>query len=147
MGRYIDWDDAANRYGNIGKLDAEDISSSYIVYAEAEIESKLAPKFAAPFSSNNITVRDLCIDTVLKKVLMFKDTKKADTSGKDIDARVKALLEGNAQMALDDGTTTGQDVQSAWSETSGYAPTFGVGDITDMQVSSARLYSEETARD
>lgn len=148
MSRYIKWDDVVNRYRKISDFEgAVEVGSTYITYAEADIESKLSPKFSIPFASDNITAKDLCIDAVYMKAIMFSDPKKSKIVGDSIDKRVKALLDGSAQMILEDGEVLGQDVVSAWSETENYAPTFGAGDITDMQVSSARLYDEENARD
>lgn len=147
MGRYIDWQDAVDRYQRIGDKGSVDVGSNYIVYAEAEIESKLAPAFTVPFSSNNLTVKDLCIDMTLAKILMFKDTKKAEMIMGSIDARVKALLDGTAQMVTTSGVGQAIENHPYWSETMDYHPTFGAGNLLDFHVSSDRLYDEEQARD
>lgn len=148
MSRYINYDDVVGRYpkgADVGS--ASHIESSHIRYAEAWVDGALASAFTAPFSDNNLTVKDLCIDHTYMNIIKFKDTEKAEIIMKNLDQRVQALLEGTAQMSIEGGELLGQDVVTAWSETDGYPPTFGIGDVTDMQVSSARLYNEEQARD
>jgi hypothetical protein len=42
MGRYIDWSDALDRYPELNTLGgADELSSSYIVYSEAFVDSVL----------------------------------------------------------------------------------------------------------
>lgn len=148
MSRYINTADVLGRYPKSADVGSDThIESSYIRYAEAWVDGALAPAFTAPFSNNNLTVKDLCIDHTYMNIIKFKDAEKAKLIEDSIDARVKALLEGTAQMGIEGGDLLGQDVVNAWSETDGYPPTFGAGDIVDMQVSSSRLYDEEQARD
>lgn len=148
MSRYIEYADVVGRYPKSTDVgSAAHIESTYIRYSESWVDGALAPKFTAPFSSNNLTVKDLCIDDTYRRIIMFKDKDKAKAVQASIDARIKALLDGAAQMALEDGTVLASNQVTAWSETQDYAPTFGIGGVEDMQVSSARLYAEETARD
>ncbi len=147
-GRYISYANLIARYPKSTDIGSESfIDSNYISYSEAWVDGALAPAYSSPFSSNNLTVKDLCIDYSYMKIIQFKDTDKATAMWENIDMRVQALINGEAQMVTEDGTALGQDVSQAWSETDGYAPTFGAGDITNMQVSSSRLYNEESARD
>lgn len=148
MGKYIEWDDAVSRYSIIGdKAGASSVGSNYIGYAEAEVEGKLAPGFSIPFSSNNITVKDLCIDTTLYKTLQFKDTEKAEKILESIDGKIAKLLSGEMAMVSDSGTAINKDNDTAWSGTQNYAPTFGAGNVENFIVSSDRLLDEELARD
>jgi len=148
MARYIDWSDVVDRYSMISDFEGSiEVDSTYISYAEADIESRLASKFSTPFSDNNITVKDLCIDATLYKALMFKDTKKSEIIGKSIDERIKMLLDGATVMMTNSGSSLYADIDTAWSETDGYTPTFGAGDETNFLVDSSRLYDEELARD
>lgn len=148
MAKYINWAETVDRYKVVQTRGSdEDVTSAYIDYAEADIEARLAPAYTAPFSDNNMTVKDLCIDNTLYKILAYKDTKKAESILKSIESRIEKLLDGTMQMVTTSGDLLSQSVATAWSETDGYAPTFGAGDITDFIVSSERLYDEENARD
>jgi len=147
MGRYIEWGDVVNRYNRISDLDgAIEVESAYIVYAEATVEGRLAQKFETPFDSSNLTVKDLSIDLVLAKALMFKNTEKAEAILNSIDDRVKRLLAGEELLIGEGGIALGSDKSVAWSETQGFSPTYGAGDITDMHISSVRLCAEKDAR-
>jgi hypothetical protein len=63
MGRYINWDDATDRYPELNTLDdASGFSSTYIVYAEAYVDAILRTHWTSPFSNNIMIVKDLSID-------------------------------------------------------------------------------------
>jgi len=148
MSRYIDYSDVIGRYPKATDVgSASNVESTYIRYSEAWADGALSAAFTAPFSDNNLTVKDLCIDHTYMKIIEFKDTKKSNSIQKSLDARVKALLEGSSQMTLEDGTVLGQNVASAWSEAQEHSPTFGIGGTDYAAVSSSRLYEEEQARD
>jgi len=73
MGRYIDWNDVIDRYPTLNTLGgADELSSSYIVYSEAFVDGVLANHYTIPFSSNNMIIRDLCIDQVYWRAARFK---------------------------------------------------------------------------
>ncbi len=148
MGGYIGWDDVVNRYSILkDKVGASGVGSDYIGYAEAEVEGKLAPAFSIPFSSNNVTVKDLCIDTTLHKSIQFTDIEKAEKIMTSIDDRIKKLLDGSMTMVTTSGDMMAKDNDSAWSETQDYVPVYGKGDIEDFLVDSSQLFDEELRRD
>ena len=63
MTRYIDWSDVAARHPSIGvDFDATQVNSTHIPYIETQVDGLLAPAFTVPFSNNNLTVKDLCIE-------------------------------------------------------------------------------------
>ena len=147
MGRYITVADMQGRYTKVSSdKGSASLNSDYIPYGEAYVEMRLASAYTAPFSSNNTTVKDLSMDASYLRIIKFTDTEKAKLIQDDIDSRIAALLDGSAQMVTTSGDLIGQNVSNAWSETDGYAPTFGVDDITMMQVSSAHELDEEQAR-
>lgn len=148
MGRYISYNDVIGRYPKSTDVGSSTfVESTYIRYSEAWVDGALSPGYSAPFSDNNLTVKDLAIDDTYMKILAFKDPEKAALIQDSLDMRVEMLLSGKAQMTLEDGTIIGKSVQTAWVETQDYTATFGVGDIIDMEVSSSRLHDEERARD
>lgn len=146
--RYIVYQNLIDRYPKSAAVGSSAfVESNYIYYAEGWVDGALSPAYSTPFSNNNVTVKDLSLDYAWAKMLWFKDTKKSDLIMESLDAQVKLLLEGKAKMVIDDGTVLSKSVSVAWSETKDYPPTFGAGNIIDMQVSSDRLHDEERARE
>ena len=126
MGRYIDWDDVVNRYRTISDRDSTEINTSFILYAEAEVDGRLATKYSVPFSSNNITAKDLAIDITYIKAgnLNIEETERLQ---KMVDDKFKRLLEGEEVMLLADGIALSADVGgTVYSTTQDYHPVFGL---------------------
>lgn len=150
MGRYINWDNVVSRYAAVNKRGGADEVDSYsIIYAEAEVDARLSPAFTTPFSSNNMTARDLAIDMTYLRINPLRDPAKLKPVQDRVDALIKALLDGKASMITDSGDAIGPSSVggvSPWSNTMNYPPTFGVGETEDMYVSSAQLYDEAVAR-
>jgi hypothetical protein len=127
-GRYITWDDVQNRFTGFADVaGAVRAASHYVSYAEAFIDGKLASKYVTPFSSNNVTVKDLAIDVVQMRALRGQNNDEYKNIRADVNSRLAALLAGNEIMI----TTSGDQVTlndalaaGAWSNTSGYHPTF-----------------------
>ena len=148
MGRYILVSDFSGRYSKVASdVGSASLAVDFIPYGENWVDGALSSAYTSPFSNNNLTAKDLSIDYSYLKTLEFSDPKKAKSIRDSLDARVKMLISGSAQMVLDDGSLVGQDVQQAWSETQDFSPTYGVGDMLDMQVSSSRIYNKEQSRD
>ncbi len=147
MGRYIKWDDVVNRYKKFGDIvDSQESQETYIQYAESYVDAGLAKAYTIPFSNNNVTVRDLSIDTTFAKALMFKDSEKATAILTYVGSYMGALSDGSMVMVTNSGdqiTPTGEPV---YSQTMDYTPVFGKGSVSDMRVDSAQLYDEEIDR-
>lgn len=152
MGRYIEWGNVTDRYPLASRVGSDGaIGSSTLLAAEYEIDAKLASEFTVPFSSNNETVKDLCIDntwarlaaryTVLKK----EDYDKLTDS---IDKRINALRVGDTVMMTTDGAIAQvSEGQPVWSQDMDYHPVYGMGSIEDMVIDQDQLDDEEDARD
>lgn len=148
MARYIEWDDVVNRYkrfsDRVADNEAEDI---YIQYAEAQVDGMLAPSFSIPFSSNNATVRDLCIDVAFAKSIMFDEREKAESIMTHVGSYVGALKDGSMSMIVGSGTSVVMQGEPVYSENMEYTKVFGKGDITNFVVDSSQLWDEENARE
>lgn len=69
MGRYIDWQDLANRYTDAAKMGgAEAVHSAWLFGVEAEIDARLSIRYTVPFSPAPDLVRDLCIDLLYARM-------------------------------------------------------------------------------
>lgn len=139
MGRYINWSDVTDRYPHASRVGSEGaVGSSTLLAAEYQIDGMLGSKFTVPFSSNNETVKDLCIDnTYARLVSRYTLLKKEDYEKltKSIDNRVKLLVMGDTVMMTTDGDIAAvTEGQSNYSEDMNYTPVFGMGNVEDFVV-------------
>ncbi len=86
MGQIIAWKDATARYPELDKLpnvNAEQVQDRLVLYAEAAVHARLSSKYSVPFSSNNITARDLATDdaTCLQPRASFRLASDARRKG------------------------------------------------------------------
>lgn len=149
MGRYCTADQVAQRYRRVTDVQSYPVTveSSYIYYAESDLDRRLAPYFTVPFSSNNVTAADLSIDLAYAKVIIFDDPDKYKAIMSHVDGVIGDLIDGASAML----TTSGDQLSSstgnaAWSNTASYHSAFGMGDSSLFQVDSAQLYDEEAQR-
>lgn len=148
MARYIKWNDIVSRYKRIadvvGDVEAED---NYIRYAEAYVDGVLAPAFTIPFSNNNATVKDLCIDVAFAKSIMFSDEDKAEKMMTYVGSYMGALKDGSMIMIVGSGETIAMKGEPVYARDKDYTPVFGKGNIIDFAVDSSQLWDEEIARE
>jgi hypothetical protein len=123
------------------------VESHYILFAENDLDSRLGPYFAVPFSSNNVTATDLSIDLSYARVIIYDDPKKYEAIMGRVNGMIDDLIAGTVSMVTDSGDLiTSSNANEAWSNTMGYHGAFGVGDFVDFQVDSSQLYDEESER-
>lgn len=150
MGTVIAWTDVTARYPELDKLQnatSPETQDTLIMYAEAAVHSRLASAFSVPFSSSNITARDICVDMLYVQNMLSRQPEKAEAVDKSLQTRFEALLNGSAGMVDSTGTTTTTMVgETVWSNTMDYHPTFGLSDATVLAVSSAALIDENYDR-
>lgn len=140
--------DVTARYAELDKLQNWASQKTLMMAtAESVIHSRLASRYTVPFSSNNLTARDLMVDQLY---IQQMTTRKPDTVkllSDLLEQRIAALLSGDTVMVTDSGdvaaTATGN---TAWSSTQDYHPTFGMGDPMSWEVSSSMLIAENAAR-
>lgn len=149
MGRYITESEViarSARTADVGSV--TNIDSAYIVYAEAFIESELSGYFTTPFSDNNLTAKDLAIDESFRRIIQYRDTEKADSLAESIASRIEALRGGVKGMALIDGTIiASQGLDTVWSSTEEYHPTFTMDKPEHWVVSSEQINDLRDERD
>jgi len=124
---YATYTDFNTRYST--KLDAAEIASHYLPFASARLDSMLAPFFTVPFSSNNVTARDLAVDLAYLLVLQ-RSREKGD--GEELRSRtmerIQALAEGREAMLTDSGQPIYAASQGGvvWSNTARYRTIFSL---------------------
>lgn len=136
MGRYINWADVVDRYPEIDSLaDASDLQKTYIVYAEGLVDGQLYNHFVTPFSSNNLTVKDLCVDLAYWRAGRHKLDNAVEV-GSSAQETIMALRDRQMVMV----TTSGEVIEgisrasAGFSSTNSYTPIFGVDEPEDWQV-------------
>jgi len=123
------------------------VDSQYIMYAENELDQRLGPYFTVPFSSNNITARDLSIDLSYAKVVIYDDPDKYKAIIEHVDMIIGDLIAGKMAMVTDSGDSLfSSSTNEAWSNTQNYHSAFGMGDFDTFLVDSNQLQAEEDAR-
>lgn len=147
MGRYIDWEDVVDRYPEIETLGgADQVSSTYIVHAEGFVDAMLGSHFTPPFSSNNLTVKDLSIDCVYWRAGRLK-LDDASTVREEFFETIKMLKDGTQQMVDASGNILSISKNSGvYSTTQSYHTSFGVDIPEYYQVSSDHMSDVEDSR-
>lgn len=142
-GRYITWDDVVHRFvGFADVVGAVFAASHYLSYAEGYVDSRLGVKYPIPFSSNNVTIRDLTIDVVYLRSIRGK-SEEYEVIMAEVNSRFGALLSGEAVMVTTSGMLASELATAAWSSTQDYHPIFStVLPHTDMVPSSAQIIDE-----
>lgn len=139
--------DVNMRYPETAKLaDATQADSSWVLYAIADIQAQLSNSFAVPFSNNNLTAKDLMIDSVFAKMYRWRDEDKAKSVQDYIDARIKALNNGSGSMITTSGDIIQASIGTVFSTTGNYPPVFGVSPTEYSIVSSSQVWDEEDKR-
>lgn len=143
---FVTWKDVVDRYPAIAtKGSSKSVESSYLYFAENQVNGMFAENFTVPFSSNNITAKDLAIDVTYLRIGIpnVTDTEKLM---KMLDHRVKMLNNGTYKMMLDDGTSLVTLGDVVYSSDADFHKTFGHGDVEDFFPDSSQIYDEDQER-
>ena len=148
MGRYINWDDVIDRYPELNTLGgADQMSSSYIVYAESYLDSILSTHFATPFSQEVMIVKDLAIDFTYWRAGRFKLDNAVEVKSSFF-GTVEMLKKGHMIMTDVDGneipaSNTGGAI---WSKTMSYHTAFGMDDPENWRIDEDQTDDDQDAR-
>lgn len=148
MGKYIEWDDVVDRYPELESLGgADELAPVFIQFAEANTEALLRGFYTIPFSSNNITVKDLCIDCAFWRAgrLKLDDAVEVKSEYYEQISMIK-----NGMMAMVD--SAGNEVEglsnpTAFSTTQSYHSSFGMDDPIEWLVDWDRIEDDMDSRD
>lgn len=133
MGRYCSYAEIQARFRQVSQVYSSNglVDSQYIYHAENELDSRLGKFFTVPFSSDNMTAKDLAIDMSYAKVIRYTDTKTHKAIMDEVGKRIDDLIVGNAAMITSSGDTMFSSASisgQAWSNTMSYSPIFGMDD-------------------
>lgn len=147
MGRYINWADVLDRYPKLASaVGADEASSHHIMYAEAFVDGRLAPYYTTPFSSNNLTVRDLCIEVVHARYWLGNNKELYEEGMQFVKDFIGELASGASHMVTTSLEVIYGSQGAAYSNTSGQHPTFGLDDYTMTSIDSATIIDERDAQ-
>lgn len=143
MGRYIEWDDVIDRYPTLNTLGgADELSSAYIVYAEAFVDGMLADNFTIPFSNNNMTVKDLSIDYCYWRAGRFK-LDDAVAVGSAFFETIKMIKKGHLNMVDESGNLLGGEKNKGiFSSTQSYHSAFGMRPTEEQHIDEDNIEDE-----
>lgn len=145
MGRYINWEDVIDRYRELNTLGgADQLSSSYIVYAEAFVDGVLSTHYTIPFSKNNMIIRDLSIDWTYWRAAQFK-IEDATAVKSAFFATVSMLIDGTLVMIDEAGTVIGQTKKKIGihSTTESYHSAFGMRSVEEWHIDENQILDEQ----
>lgn len=144
------FDEITARYPELAKLPtaaSPEVQTRLVQYAEAHVHGRLAQAFSIPFSLNNLTAKDLVIDTVYVQNIRTKVPGKGKTLDAILEEKFVQLCNGQMNMVSVAGTIVQQPTgDPVYSNTSGYHPVFGMGDSIVLSVDSNQLINENNAR-
>lgn len=145
MGRYVTFQDVQDRYAITLDEGALSVESTYIYYAENELDSLLAPYFTVPFSSDNATAKDLAIDLTYFRISNFKVTERKEFK-EMIMERIQRIIEGTEKM-ITGGDPLASVGNTVYSTTMDYLPAFSMLDDIDQHVDKNLLEDQANERD
>ena len=122
--------------------------SNFIAPAERELEARFAGRFALPFSSNNMAIRDLAVDAVFLKAnaTHVEEEGRMAPLRKAFETAVQELISGQRQMVTDSADLIASAGEPVWSTNEDYTPVFGMGDAAHEEVDPDRIDDEQDAR-
>ncbi len=148
MGRYIEWDDVIDRYPVLNTIGGTDeVSSAFIVYAEAITDGFLAGKYTVPFSNNNMTVKYLSIDYTYWMAARFK-LEDAVAVYSSYFETIRLLKDDQMEMVDETGSMIPSLRKNTgiYSSTQSYSSTFGIDNPEDWGVDSDYVLDTQDAR-
>lgn len=147
MGSYAVWGDVVDRHSMLGNVgDSTKMEATHIQPAENEVNARLASAYTVPFSSNNITAKDLTIQLVFLRTGHLKDDNWANFKTY-VDERFDRLLDGSEAMLTTSGDVlSSQDATQAYHTHSGYKPVFDLGPVERQEVDQDLIDAEDDAR-
>lgn len=145
MGRYATAQEVVDRYPLCNNIGIAKIDSGHLVFAENELDGLLGKYFTVPFSSNNLTAKDISIDLAYLRIGNFK-VKEREEFRKSVMDRISRLVDGNEAMITSGGEAIYSVGDTIGVSGQNYSPVFGMGNIEDFHVDVDRIIDEANER-
>lgn len=145
--RYITWEDVVNRYSDIAKDGwSEEKLTPMMLDAEAEVDSRLAPRYTVPFdvgSNAPQIVRTLSVDLTYYRVNWMNE--RSEKLKSYIDERFKALLDGTMSLTTSGGEV--EDIALLASTDRDHRSSFGPDDPSNWRTSENWIDQVQSERE
>ena len=123
---YATYSDFNTRYAT--RMEPAEVESHYLPFATARLDSALAGAFAVPFSSNNLTARDLTLDLAYLLMLQ-RNREQGDRTAleESLQRRLSDLREGREAMLSDSGDSlfSSKAASTVWGGAARYHTVYG----------------------
>lgn len=143
----VTYDEIESRFSRVGDYGETVVTSHFLLYAENQVNGLLAGHFTVPFSSNNLTAKDLVIELTYMRCADLKVSeleKRQDMFAQ----RIEALRNGDEVMLTSSGDTmVAGGTLIPTSTTQNYTPVFGLSDIELSEVDPDQIEDEEDDRE
>ena len=141
MSSLVDYNFLTGVYPSVGKsgYKAEEVNSFHTPMAQSEIEGLLSTHYTVPFSSNNLTAKDL-VSRLCYSRLASLDEEERRAIRTELYERIERLKNGEEQMLTSSGTVLQPNVAgTAWTENEDYHPIFTQDDPLMWEVDSSQI--------
>lgn len=145
MSRYIDWASITNRYPDAARIaGANDIGSSFIAGAEAEVDARLAVRYTIPFSPAPPLVQSIATDLAYCKMTIRQPETKPllEQTEKLLDA----LVAGTLLLVDENGGVVQSGGPTRTLSTNSYRSAFGPDDPLNWSPSQSADEDAQTVR-
>ena len=141
---YATYSEFSERYPT--RRSEPEVTSHFLVHGAHRLEAMLAGYFATPFSSDNLTAKDLNIDLAYLMILQrSKSPRDGEALAAAVAERIAALRAGSEAMVTTSGTALyrASVAGEVWSTTQAFKPVFDLRDSGAQRIDPDRLVSEE----
>lgn len=146
MGRYIGWDSVANRYPDAAVIaGANEVSSSFIAAAEAEVDARLAVRYTVPFSPAPPLVQSIVTDLAYCKMTIRQP--EAEPLREQVKELLAELVAGTLLLVDADGAVLQAGGATLTYATNSYRSAFGPDDPLNWSPSQSAADDAQDARD
>jgi len=144
----VNYQDLVGTFRAIGKSGwtAEEVNSYHIPQCQAEIEGLLATVYTVPFSSNNVTAKDLVTQLVYCR-LSGGSMEERQACRNEVLDRVEKLKSGKELMLTSSGPIDSGITNIIWSNTKDYDNPTTVDDPIRWNVDSNQIDDIRDARE
>ena len=156
MGKYTDANCIKLLYKEVetAKLTDQDMEF-YIGFAEAEVDGRLAKRYALPLTEVPAIIKDVSTELALIKIIDRFFTSQAQDENEqrnvrkdELDELLAGISSGTLCLVNSDGIVLAavEGLVGITSDTSKYTPTFGVGEAINEEVDPDRVEDENDDR-
>ena len=122
-------------------ISQEEISSHWLFYGSSRVDESIGDVFSTPFSSNNQTARELCIDFAMVGLLTKTRNQEDSRELREVLKERVAVIRSSGLMRTDAGSTIRADGGglTVYANTENFKNTFDFRDALYQRVDPDRI--------